>query len=434
MTALIPWKPDDPIQLGDNPQPIEIVQHAVQLTPRDQQAIVLALNGGAYEMAATFVWTKALTALRKQLGELGMEFVGEMLGRVELDESSNPVKDIREDEAIQLAEELGMISTTEAIRLGNAQRLLVHFSDHSAAPAENMQLAEAIMILRSCVVNFLAAPAAKAPESFLKLRRKLQTESLSEGALELESLGQSPYFFIRTTLTLVLTQLKTANGAVLERAAGNIRVLLPVMWPKLREKDRWQIGETYALVHAANRKLAAVGLRAALTTVKGFDFVPETLRSDSFRAAAHAVMTAHLGFDNFYAESKPMRTLARLGSAIPGPALADCVSAAICVYLGNPWGHSFAAEASAEEFFRLLRREQWDQYVNRHLPTDRHVIEKLAYEDKPLTRWQHLIARPEFDGIAGTSMAARLLSPETNRRTTIKSTAQRLREQLMQNS
>ena len=74
--------------------------------------------------------------------------------------------------------------------------------------------------------------------------------------------------------------MKGASGAKLERAAGNINTLLPILWPKLREKDKWQAGETYAVVHASNRMVAAAGLRRALLRVKGFDFVPDTLGSD----------------------------------------------------------------------------------------------------------------------------------------------------------
>jgi len=88
-------------------KPPEIVQRAIQLTERDQKAIVQAFQTGAYEMAATFIWSKAIAALKKQLAVLGMEFVGEMLGRTDLDESSNPMTDIREDEAMSWPNSLG---------------------------------------------------------------------------------------------------------------------------------------------------------------------------------------------------------------------------------------------------------------------------------------------------------------------------------------
>src|SRR5580658_8599618 len=126
INALTPWRQTDAVTLPANAQPSEIIPCAVQLSERNRQSLVIAFEGQAYEMAAIFVWSKAMAALKKQLSTLGMEFVGEMLGRTDLDEASNPITDIREDEAIELAEQLGMISTTEAIRLRTSQTLVNH--------------------------------------------------------------------------------------------------------------------------------------------------------------------------------------------------------------------------------------------------------------------------------------------------------------------
>jgi hypothetical protein len=145
VNTLVPWVQTDAVALPANAQPPDIARRAALLNPRDQTALVMAFDTGAYEMAATFVWSKAIAALKKQLAGLGMEFVGEMLG--------------------------------------------------------------------------------------------------------------------------------------------------------------------------SGRLVAAAGLRRALMRVNGFDFVPETLRSETFRAAARAVLGAHLAWDNFYNEPKPMEALARRTAA-----------------------------------------------------------------------------------------------------------------------
>jgi hypothetical protein len=432
MNAIVPWVPVEPVTLPSNAQPPDIVQRAVQLSSRDQKALVAAFDSEAYEMAATFVWSKALATLKKQLAGLGMEFVGEMLGRTDLSESSNPITDIREDEAIELAEQLAMISTTEAIRLRNAQTLVNHFLDPEVARGEQMYREEALGVVRSCVVNFLADPNLRSQQPFIELREKLQSETLSEDAPEITRLRDAPYFFVRTTLTVLLTQLKLATGAKLEHAAGNINVLLPTIWPKLREKDRWQTGETYAIVHSENRPVAPGGLRVALMKVKGFDYVPETLRSETFRTAARAVLTAHFAYDNFYNEPKPMETLLRLGSSIPGPAVADCFSAALCVKLGNRYGHSHAAQGHAERFLKLFRQNQWEYYLNKLLPSDRHILEKLAFDDAPLARWQSLVAAYKLEEMSIHPRVTRLVSSDPARKAQLKRAAQLLRERVMQ--
>ena len=429
--VLVPWSPIDPAVISPTAQPPDIVQLAVQLPERDQNAIVMAFKTGAYEMAATFVWSKALAALKKQLSTLGMEFVGEMLGRTDLDESSNPMTDIREDEAIELAEQLGMITTTEAIRLRNGQTLVNHFLVPEVSRTEQMFPDEAMTIVRSCVLNFLAQPDMRS-KPFLSLRKKLETETLKEDSPEAKSLDGAPYFYTRTTLTVLLTQLKTAIGARLEHAAGNVNVLLPIMWPHLRDKDKWQAGETYAIVHAENRPVAAAGLRQALMRINGFDFVPETLRSETFRSAARAVISAHVAYDNFHNEPKPMAMLAKLGSSVPGPALADCLTAALCVRLGNRYGRSNAAQASANHFLNLFRPTQWEKYFNRVLPGDRRILEKLAYDDAPLTQWQEFITTLELDEVTLDPRIQKLVTADPKKRAQIKTAATRYRERLMQ--
>jgi hypothetical protein len=282
------------------------------------------------------------------------------------------------------------------------------------------------------VLNFLAEPVTKSQQPFLKLREKLEQETLSGDSNEAKALEAAPYFYVRTTLTVLLTQLKTAAGAKLEHAAGNINSLLPLMWPKLREKDKWQTGETYATVQAADRTVASAGLRKALMRVRGFDFVPESLRSDTFRAAARAVLSAHFAYDNFYNEPKPMEALAKLGTSIPGPAIADCFTAVLCVRLGNPWGYSRAAQASANQFLKLIRPTQWEGYFNRLLPSDRRILEKIAYDEKPLARWLELIGELDLNEMSIEPRVAKMVTGDASKKAVVQRTAQAFRNKLMQ--
>lgn len=418
--------------LAPTAEPPEIVNRAVVLTERDQIAVVRAFQSGAFEMASTFIWSRAAAALKKQLSMLGMEFVGEMLGRTDLDQSSNPMTDIRDDEAIELAEQLGMVTTTEALRLRNGQTLVNHFLDPDVSHNEQMLESEASTILRSCVLNFLAEPVTKTQQPFLKLRERLEQETLDSDSQDAKGLETAPYFYVRTTLTVLLAQLKNATGAKLEHAAGNINSLLPLMWKRLRERDQWQTGETYATVQAADRTVASAGLRMALMKVRGFDFVPETLRSDSFRSAARAVVTAHFGMNNFYCEANPMETLAKLGTSIPGPALADCFTAVLCVRLGNRYGEARDAQSSANQFIKLIRPSQWEGYFNKFLPNDRRILEKLAFEDKPLARWLELIGELDLKELSIDTRVAKMISSNTFRKGIVKSTAEAFRTRLMQ--
>ena len=91
-----------------------IAQVARSLSPRDQKQIVTAFQSESYEMMAGFVLNKALSQLKRSLSSLGMSFIGEMLGRADLNEDSVPTVSISNFEAVTLARELGLINSTDA--------------------------------------------------------------------------------------------------------------------------------------------------------------------------------------------------------------------------------------------------------------------------------------------------------------------------------
>jgi hypothetical protein len=380
------WVPNQPIELASNATAGDIAEQARALSPRDVRSIATAFEAQSYEMVSTFVWTRAITALKKQVSSLGMEFVGQMLGRADIDDDSDPVTAISEHDAISLAEDLGMITTTEALRLKHAMELVRHFADPETANQDQMNHEEAVGVLRSCVSSILGNPHIKPPIQFAELRTSLESESLGNEDHRVTQIAESPYFMQRTVLSVLLSMLKVAHGAQLEHAVGNMNVILPRIWENLRKPEKWQVGQTYAEVHSAGRQAAAVGLKNALASVKGFDFVPETLRSETFARAAQKVMDAHFAFNNFYNEAAPVRELAMLGSTIPRPAFPLCMRAVLCVKLGNFYGIANTAQGDVDAILRALRREQWEYYLNECLPSDKTILDKID-NDKPANQW-----------------------------------------------
>jgi hypothetical protein len=159
----------------------------------------------------------------------------------------------------------------------------------------------------------------------------------------------------------------------------------------LRRPERWQIGQAYAIIFAEGNKIAAIGLKKALLSVKGFDYVPETLRSDTFIRAAEDVLQAHEGMNNFYNEPRPMSILASLGTTIPMPAFPKCITATLAVRLGNKYGISFNAQDHASRILRRLSPNQWQYYLNECLPSDRLILEKLAWYESPQKNWSEIV-------------------------------------------
>jgi hypothetical protein len=220
-------------------------------------------------------------------------------------------------------------------------------------------------------------------------------------------------------LRVLLAAAKDEDGARLEHGLANLNSFLPGMWPKLTDDDRWSVGTTFAeLSNVGNRPQAVSGVRKALLRVKGFDFVPENLRSNSFKRAAQAVLSAHNSFGNYAAEPEPTKHLASMGSSIPVPALAECLRAYFCVYLGNYYGHSFAAASIAEQELKNVSRERWERYFSKVFPGEQDLLSKLT-DDKPASRWIELIASLGLTDLEITSVPVRKLIEATTKKSAI---------------
>jgi hypothetical protein len=389
------WIPSDVVDIPRSAEtPEAIVEYgAATLSKRDVQSIITGFRAEGYEMVSTFVWTKAAAALKKRVATLGMEFVGEMLGRPDLNEDSDPTTSIADHEVIALAEDLGMITATQALRLKQSFQLVTHFasSEETADVGDAMQKEEAISLLRTCITSILGKPRFEGAVQFADFRRRLGERTLQRDDVDVLAIVNAPYFFVRTTLSVLLSMIKVEKGAKLEHAVGNIMLLLPVLWKHLRETERWQVGQAYAEINAAGNRLASAGMKKALIDVQGFDFVPESLRSSTFTEAAARVLSAHFAPNNFYNEQEPMQTLAKLGTSIPMPAFAKCMEAILAVRLGNRWNIAFAAQPFAKQILDSLRPTQWEYYFNECLAHDRTVLDKLAYENNPVTRWFEVV-------------------------------------------
>ena len=376
---------------------VAIAGVAQQLTSRDQRQIVSAFDSESYEMMAGFVLNKALSQLKKALASLGMAFVGEMLGRQDLDEDSVPTVSISNSEAIKLGRELGLINSTDAVRLMQHLELLAHFDNLSGSDAEfeEMSRDEALSLLRTCVNAILGRRDNHAPIEFMEFRTKLETRTFKESDGEISTLSVTPYFFQKTTLSILLAGTKTKSGAQFEHTLGNIVTIVPTLWPTLREAERWAVGQSYAEVVSAGISPAVLALKKALTAVRGFDYVPETLRSETFSAAAYAIINVHGSMNNFYNEPAAISALSKLGTTVPWPAFPICMSAILAVRLGNGYGVSRAAQPEATSLLERLSQNQWEYYLNECLPRDELILQKLAFQTGPRTRWIELVE--EFD-------------------------------------
>ncbi len=395
------WHQIDVVQVPKDAKSIkQMVAYAKQLAPRELTQVIKAFEAGSYEMGTSFVWQKTMSGLKRKLGALGMDFIGEMLERRDITDSSNPQQVLTDHDALRLAEELGFFPSSHTLRLRHSMEVITHFADPpSDADTDGMMPEEATAALRTCIQTVLGHPETEGAIQFAEFRRKLEVRDFQPSDPEVQTLAASPYFFRRTTLRVLLAVIKTANGASLEHVLANLNAFLPAIWDDLLHPDRQSVGWCYAEVLAEGKQTAAAGVRASLLKVKGFDYVPETLRSRTFVETAYKLTEAHHGWGNFGTEPAPMRLLESLGTSIPTPALAKCMSAVLCVWLGKPWGFSWKAAEIAERILSGVSPDRWEYYINECLPADDAILGKLA--ERPLAkRFIELVGKYELHSIA----------------------------------
>tara|TARA_R110000737_G_scaffold282984_1_gene289640 strand:- start:1549 stop:2865 length:1317 start_codon:yes stop_codon:yes gene_type:complete len=396
------WQPDSGELIPRTAKtPVEIAGFAEQLSPKDKKQIVAAFDGEHYEMGLNFLWSRTAIALRRELASVGITLIGEMLGRTDIDEDDDIEDVVTIKEAIKLSEELGIVTKTDAMRLRHTNEIISHFGQLSLEEndIEDIDESEAITSLKTCIKSVLGRPKVEVATKFVEFRNSLEKKGLLVDDPIVDMLASSPYFFQKLTISILMNSCKTSIGAQLENTLSNVNVILPALWKFLRDSEKWKVGHTYAEVFSEGKTSSVTGLKSALSKVQGFDFVPENLRSDAFIKAASNVIKAHEGMNNFYNELAPLKALSKLGSVIPTPALNECISAILCIKLGNYYGVSNAAQALASDMLESIPAERWQSYINQMLISDTRILNKLG-DDRPQKRWFELSEKLKFNDLS----------------------------------
>lgn len=373
------------------------------LTELQKKQVVLAIHAGAYDMASEYVWKRAITRLKETISELGVDFIANLLQRTDID-AYTPLDSILTDyTTIKLAEQLGMISYRSAMKLRQAHELIQYFfSSNSQSSGEQLKITEALSIISDCTEYILNVPNISINVEFSKLQERLVTEDIKAKDVQINRLKNSSLFFIRTVCTILSTAIRKEQGAELEHSVNNFTMLLPLIWDKLGKDEKWNIGALYRDVVSAGNAKAATGVKLALSSVHGFDFVPESLRSNTFINVARNLIDVHYGYDNYYREPKAVRELSKLGSFIPDPAFSECVKAYLLVFIGNYYGYSHEGAHLALEELSKISPTKWSEYFNEYFPTDEELLHALL-SDSSLNRfllfWQTLQLQRIMDDI-----------------------------------
>lgn len=302
------WKIDSKDVIPANVMDVKSIvpySNPTNLTEQQQNNIIAAFNSHAYDMAAEYVWKKAITNLREHILELGEEFVGELIQRPEVGIKVSMESVLTDYNVIVIAEQLGMISHAGALDLRQAfETIQFYFSSQAAKEEAVLDALKVTTIIKSCVANILSQPNMEIAVDFSNFRNRLFDENIPAKDPQLIQLVNSSLFIVRTVTTILASSIKTKDGAVQEHTLNNFKVILPLIWDKISSDDKWRIGALYKDVVSDGDMKSAVMIKSALSLVGGFDFVPENIRSNTFIEIAQKLIDVHYEYDNFYKEPR----------------------------------------------------------------------------------------------------------------------------------
>lgn len=382
------WSSNSEVVLAKTADVTQVIPLAKQLKSVDQKQILTAYKSGNYKMLSTYVWAKTITTIKSQLMKMGPAFIGEMLDRPDITEYSNLQHYITEFESLQLAEDLGLVSNKSAFRLKQAMDLISYFNNPDLDDEEDddFSQSDAETVLRTCIQSVLGQERLEFRIDFKQFRKALEEKVFNEDDEEIRKLIRSPYFFKRATVRIILSIIKSSVSAQLENILANANLIIPLTWDDLKQPEKWQIGRLYAELFTDGKSKAVSGLKKLLLKVKGFDFVPEDLRSTAYFKAANEILIAHEGMNNFYNEPSPVFALSNMGSTIPIPAFPICMTAILSVKIGNYYGVSNDAQKPAQKILKTISTDRWLYYFSQCLSVDQRILYKLS-QTNTLNRW-----------------------------------------------
>ncbi|MCZ8495574.1 hypothetical protein [Priestia megaterium] len=380
---------DLPQEIAINPSDLIDYINPEIIPPRDIQQIKMAYDAKLYPMAAEYTWNRAISFLKSKIMSFGREFVLEMLGRPDENLGDDFLTEI---DTINLATDLGFINQTAKMYFVQTKEIIQHFS--SPDISDSMDPLDSLKATKNCIKYVLGLDQIEMEFSFNNFRERLIQEVISTEDQLVQNLAIGPYFFKRTTVrTLLNLAKKVQEGAEKEKVLANTVTILHAIWDGLLSEDKWPVGFAYAEAVNVGKRDLVKAMKSVLLKVKGFDYVPENLRSTSFVEMANKLIDVHFSYNNFHKEPAVAEQLLLMGSSIPKPALGKCMTAVIICKIGNRYGRSDSAQIYLDKILDNLIEGSWSYYINEVFPADETILLKLTGNSDMLIRWIDIVQK-----------------------------------------
>lgn len=368
---------------------VDILPYNKRLLPKEVKNIEVAFANELYDMALEYTWRRTFSIIKDIILKFGDDFVLDMLGKTE----KNSVDTISQVEYIRLAADLGIINEIAKKRFLHLIELIDYFSSRETInDMEELRYSDALNNIETCIYYILGYDDDGFNLQFNEFREQLRNSLVDDKLVDLIKI--SPYFYKKTTVRTLLNLLGETKGGEADNVFSNMVKIIPEIWDNLLSDDKYPLGLSYAESISEGEKFKSGALKTVLIKVKGFDYVPENLRSLSFIEVANKLIEIHYGYNNFYKEPAQAKLLNDLGTVIPGPALSVCIRASLMCIIGTPSGVSNAAQGTLFEILDKLNSDKWQSYFNNSFMGDEAILYKIfGSTDKMLERLKSVIEK-----------------------------------------
>jgi hypothetical protein len=282
---------------------------SIQLSEREQKAILVNFESGLYDVAAEFIWRRAISILKDRLMIFGDEFIADMLGY----EKEISIDRVSEQEIIELNYDIGFLKKSAKMELLHHSEQINMYSSRESQMIEQVTINknQSRTLINNCIEFVLADLTEYKTLEFTNVRDLLRSKILTADSIEVQNLLYAQYFHQRTVFRSLLNMAKTEKQEEKEFVFHNMGVIVPQIWSSLAETDKYTFGTVYAEIANTDRKEFIKAMKTILLNVRGFDYVPENLKSRSFINVAKNLMSIHNGINNFYNEPLLLNNLHR---------------------------------------------------------------------------------------------------------------------------
>lgn len=354
---------------------------------------VAACGVGLFDAALNYIWDETVRNLRQKVAIFDLVYffdavVTDSNRRARFRDASDLDK-LEDWELIRGCRDTGLITDLGFRHLDYIRDMRNHAS--AAHPNQNdLSGLQLIGWLQTCIREVLA----KAPEgAVIEVRRLLR--SVREEQFTQTSAGPIAQAIQRLPASLMLSLGRSLFGTFTDpaldtRVRSNITLIAPSLWAVLPDDSRYELGLRHASFSANGEVARAQLAHDFLTAVDGLVYLSTDVLSLELSNVLDGLMSAHLGFNNFYAEApfaRALRPYIPANGRVPESVMAKYVKTLTMCRIGNGYGVSWAGESIYSELIGRWQERAIRVYTN--LPTDSDVSSRLQF-DLPARLYQEL--------------------------------------------